>query len=278
MMPVLKMDLYRLFKSKLFYIILIILLILSVLSTVITDATIHASTIDTKLDSTGQNSIVIIDDSNMYEYNADCSNKTDYICDVFSGNVVPMTMIIFAALFAGAYRRTKYEKNIVCSVQKRWYFIASNAVVSLLVCVLVVLLMLGVSALSNTLIISEYADLPFGSISKLGLFAVSYCALLVCATYMMSCFIRLCKNHIIGLVVALVYGSGIVYGIINLILAPLLGSDFKIEAFLPLGTMYSLSVSMPDSTFYKAIVIALFFGILSVAIDVIASNKKDILC
>lgn len=278
MISVLKMDLYRLFKSKLFYIILIIFIIMSVLSAVITDATIHTSTIDTKIDSTEKNSVVIIDGSNMSEYSADYANKTDYICDVFSGNVVPMTMIIFSALFAGAFRRTKYEKNIVCSVKKRWYFIVSNAIISLMVCVLVVLIMLGVSALSNTLIISEYADLPFGSIPKLGLFAVSYCALLVCATYMMSCFIRLCKNHTIGLIVALVYGSGVVYGIINLILAPLLGSDFKIEAFLPLGTMYSLSVSMPDSIFYNAIVIALIFGILAIVIDLIVSNKKDILC
>jgi hypothetical protein len=94
----------------------------------------------------------------------------------------------------------------------------------------------------------------------------------------MSCFIRLCKNHVIGIVVALVYGSGIVYGIVNLALAPLLGPSFRIEAFLPLGTMYGLSVSMPDQAFCRAIVIALIFGTLSVAIDVMASNKRDIPC
>lgn len=278
MTHVLRMDVYRLLKSRFFYIILIILLMITALSAVIADTSIHASPSDTTSSTSEQNSIVIIDDSSVSEHDSNHSNKVDFICDVFSGNVVAMTMIVFAALFAGAYRRTGYEKNVVCSVRRRWYFVASNAVICLLVCVLTVSLMLGASALSNTLIIAGYADLPFGSISKLGRFAVSYCALLVCATYMMSCFIRLCKNHIIGIVVALVYGSGIVYGIVNLALAPLFGPSFRIEAFLPLGTMYGLSVSMPDQAFYRAIVIALIFGTLSVAIDVMASNKRDIPC
>lgn len=173
MTHVLRMDVYRLLKSRLFYIILIILLMITVLCAVIADTSIHASPADTTSSTSEQNSIVIIDDSSVSEHDANHSNKVDFICDVFSGNIVAMTMIVFAALFAGAYRRTGYEKNVVCSVRRRWYFVASNAVICLLVCVLTVSLLLGASALSNTLIIAGYADLPFGSISKLGRFAVS---------------------------------------------------------------------------------------------------------
>ena len=134
---------------------------ITVLCAVIADTSIHASPADTTSSTSEQNSIVIIDDSSVSEHDANHSNKVDFICDVFSGNIVAMTMIVFAALFAGAYRRTGYEKNVVCSVRRRWYFVASNAVICLLVCVLTVLLLLGASALSNMFIIARYANLPF---------------------------------------------------------------------------------------------------------------------
>ena len=60
MTHVLRMDVYRLLKSRLFYIILIILLMITVLCAVIADTSIHASPADTTSSTSEQNSIVQI--------------------------------------------------------------------------------------------------------------------------------------------------------------------------------------------------------------------------
>ena len=278
MTRMLKLDFYRLFKGRVFYVVIIVLMLVSTF----VPALMNAATSVPSTENNGQNnkqpSVAIIDTSNLAEQDITYSEKIEMICEVFSGNVVPVALIVFSALFAGAYKRTKFEKNIVGSVQKRWHFVISNAIVCVFVSVVVIALMLCGSAIFNSMINPRYAELPFGSISKLSLFTLSYYALLVSVACMMSCFIRLLKNHIVGLVIALVYGRGIIYAIVDLLLSPVFGSDFTVESFLPLGTMYNMSVNMNNIDYYRAICIALIFGLASIVIDIMVNNKRDVVC
>ena len=278
MIKLLKLDFYRLFKGRAFYVILLLLMLISVFVPALMKAATSVPSAETIEQNSEQPSIAIIDTSNLGEQDITYSEKIEMICEVFSGNVVPVAIIIFSALYAGAYKRTKFEKNIVNSVERRWYFVISNVIVCVFVTAVVIVLMLCGSATFNSAINPMYELLPFGSIQKLSLYIFSYYALLVCVACVMSCFIRLMKNHIAGLVIALVYGSGIIYAIFDFALAPVFGAGFMVESYLPLGTMYNMSVNMNSSYYYRAIFIAMIFAFASVAIDIIANNKRDVIC
>ena len=106
-------------------------------------------------------------------------------------------------------------------------------------------------------------------------YITTYYLLLFSVSIMMSCFVYIVKNQIVAIIIGLIYGSGIVYGIFDYITSSIGMKNFSLKTYLPLANIYELS--MNTTNMYKSsILIAVFFALLALFINIFFYNKEDI--
>ena len=118
--------------------------------------------------------------------------------------------------------------------------------------------------------------MPMGNITNLSRYLISYYVLLTSVATMMSCFVQIVGNQIVAIIIALIYGSGIIYGIIDFATKELGLETFSIQNYVPLGTLYNLSIHNQDG-YLGTILMAILFGLGSMIINIVVKNKQDII-
>lgn len=273
MSNVLKMEWFRFRKSRYVYIILLVLALLFLFGTIL-DSSNNSS--DGRVKTENGHSIELYAEDYNQTYTAQFSNKFEMLVTAFSGNIVAMSILIFAGLFAGAYRKNKFEKNIVGIIGQRSKLVISNFVICAIYCFIIMCVALIVSLLGYYLFYPNFAVMPMGNITNLSRYLISYYVLLTSVATMMSCFVQIVGNQIVAIIIALIYGSGIIYGIIDFATKELGLETFSIQNYVPLGTLYNLSIHNQDG-YLGTILMAILFGLGSMIINIVVKNKQDII-
>lgn len=273
MSNVIKMEWFRFRKSRYAYIILIVLTILFLFGTILDSS--QKSEVSDTVKQENKNSFELYSEDYDTTYTTHFVEKYEMLVSSFSGNVVPMSILIFSCLFAGAYHKNRFEKNIAGLIGGKQRLIISNLIICSIYCLIIMFVTLLSSLIGYYLFYPDFASMPAGKLTELIKYLAVYYILLNSVAIVMSCFVQIIGNQIIAIIIGLIYGSGIVYGIIDFV-GQIFGiQQFSIQKYVPLGNLYNLSIHN-QSMYIPAVFIAIIFGISFLIINVMVKNKQDI--
>ncbi|MEF9839368.1 MAG: ABC transporter permease [Lachnospiraceae bacterium] len=273
MSSVIKMEWFRFRRSKSAYIIIVVLAFMFLFGTILDgtkDTNFHSQK------SEKGNNIELYTEGYDSDYSAEYSQKFEMLVSSFSGNIVPMAILIFAGLFAGAYQKNKFEKNIIGAVGKRYKLVWANLFICAVFCFFTIVLTLAISLLGYIIFYPGFVEMPLGNMNDFLKYLGTYYFLLVSIAATMSCFVQIIRNQILAIIIGLIYGSGIVYGIVDFISQTLGAATFSIYKYVPLGTLYKLTINSNNNVYLQAVLIAAVFAFVTLGINIAIRNRQDI--
>lgn len=279
MFNMIKMDLYRMFKSRSFYVIGIIIAALLLFVTYIekTDPLDSVSTSKQNMEEISDEDIIIgISVNPEYDEEGRISVLSDFTANC-SGMVPALFFVIFTVIFATADHTTGYDKNIAGQVKDRAYIIISKAVSLFVFTVIMSLWYMLMIALSHLVM---FGDVSPGDIKDL----VSYTAVQIVLNYalviIVMTFSIIFRNNLISMIVAIclcMHMFSLLYNGIDLLLKKAGASDFSIVSYTVTGKISTLAAGAPVRDNIEALVVAAAFVIFGGILSSVVFRKRDVI-
>lgn len=279
MLKLIKMDLYRMFHTKAFYVVWIFLA-----------ATIAFSTVMTKEDykymqeEAAKGQLETVSEGNMIVgLNVTIPTKPGEKVTVFDqvfaniqSKFVALFLVIFTVLFSTADITSGYIKNIGGQIKERGNLILSKAVVLLIYTGLTLFFYLDIQAIFQYAVFgaSKWGDMEmfwryFGTEAVLhyGLVLVCMAMAIILKSNMLSMTLSVCLC---------VNVLTIVYGVVDKVLQDMGVKDFSFIEHTVSGKISLLSMTPKVSDCLNALGIAGIFGVLAVLLTILVFRRRDI--
>ena len=279
-----KMDLYRMFRMKSFYVIRIILAAATFFTT-------SMSVLDYNMmkEEAGQNSQVYEQETSSDEepvnLGMDVTIPTrpgemvtvyDQVYANLHGKFIALFMVIFAVLFSASDLSSGYIKNIGGQMKNRGNLILSKAVALFIYTVLTMLFYLCIQTVAQAVCFHE---LQLGSLRDLAVYSaiqilLHYVLLLICMAitiitrskvFSMAFAVLFCMNVMV-----------ILYSTVDKILARFGIEDFNMLQYTVTGRMALLEMAPSAGGCVKALTVAVVFGLAVLALSSQIFRKRDI--
>ncbi len=279
-----KMDLYRMFRMKSFYVIGIILAAATFFTT-------SMSVLDYNMmkEEAGQNSQVYEQETSSDEepvnLGMDVTIPTrpgemvtvyDQVYANLHGKFIALFMVIFAVLFSASDLSSGYIKNIGGQMKNRGNLILSKAVALFVYTVLTMLFYLCIQTVAQAVCFHE---LQLGSLRDLAVYSaiqilLHYVLLLICMAitiitrskvFSMAFAVLFCMNVMV-----------ILYSTVDKILARFGIEDFNMLQYTVTGRMALLEMAPSAGGCVKAVTVAVVFGLAVLALSSQIFRKRDI--
>lgn len=279
-----KMDLYRMFRMKSFYVIGIILAAATFFTT-------SMSVLDYNMmkEEAGQNSQVYEQETSSDEepvnLGMDVTIPTrpgemvtvyDQVYANLHGKFIALFMVIFAVLFSASDLSSGYIKNIGGQMKNRGNLILSKAVALFIYTVLTMLFYLCIQTVAQAVCFHE---LQLGSLRDLAVYSaiqilLHYVLLLICMAitiitrskvFSMAFAVLFCMNVMV-----------ILYSTVDKILARFGIEDFNMLQYTVTGRMALLEMAPSAEGCIKALVVAVLFGLAVIVLSSQIFRKRDI--
>ena len=281
MLNIIKMDLYRMFRTRSMYIVWIVLAVSLLLTTFLCKTDYDSFRED---DAMQQEQITEPTEENinvgmMVTLPTEPGEKVT-VFDIFfansQGKFYALFLVIFAVMFSTADIGGGYIKNIGGQVQKRGALILSRSIAS---AVFMTLTMVGVflfQAVANYIV---FGELEWGnSKAILSYFltelALHYALMLIC----MAIAIIL-KNNVISMVLAVCLTMNvmsIVYGLVNSAIQKIGIQNFQIYKYTITGKLSLLPMNPSGKECLAAFALAIVFIVVMISVSSIVFQKRDI--
>lgn len=279
MLKLIKMDLYRMFHTKAFYVVWIFLA-----------ATILFSTVMTKEDykymqeEAAKGQLESVSEANMnVGLNVTIPTKPGEKVTVFDqvfanmqSKFVALFLVIFTVLFSTADITSGYIKNIGGQVKERGNLILSKAVVLLIYTGLTLFFYIGIQAICQYAVFgaSKWGDVEmfwryFGTEAVLhyGLVLICMAVAIILRSNMLSMTLSVCLC---------VNVLTIVYSVVDKVLQDMGVKDFSFIEHTVSGKISLLSMTPKVSDCVNAVGIAGGFGLLAVLLTIFVFRRRDI--
>ena len=279
-----KMDLYRMFRMKSFYVIGIILAAATFFTT-------SMSVLDYNMmkEEAGQNSQVYEQETSSDEepvnLGMDVTIPTrpgemvtvyDQVYANLHGKFIALFMVIFAVLFSASDLSSGYIKNSGGQMKNRGNLILSKAVALFIYTVLTMLFYLCIQTVAQAVCFHE---LQLGSLRDLAVYSaiqilLHYVLLLICMAitiitrskvFSMAFAVLFCMNVMV-----------ILYSTVDKILARFGIEDFNMLQYTVTGRMALLEMAPSAGGCVKALTVAVVFGLAVLALSSQIFRKRDI--
>ena len=279
-----KMDLYRMFRMKSFYVIGIILAAATFFTT-------SMSVLDYNMmkEEAGQNSQVYEQETSSDEepvnLGMDVTIPTrpgemvtvyDQVYANLHGKFIALFMVIFVVLFSASDLSSGYIKNIGGQMKNRGNLILSKAVALFIYTVLTMLFYLCIQTVAQAVCFHE---LQLGSLRDLAVYSaiqilLHYVLLLICMAitiitrskvFSMAFAVLFCMNVMV-----------ILYSTVDKILARFGIEDFNMLQYTVTGRMALLEMAPSAGGCVKALTVAVVFGLAVLALSSQIFRKRDI--
>ncbi|WP_461811374.1 ABC transporter permease [Faecalimonas sp.] len=281
MLNMIKMDLYRMFRTKSMYIVWIVLAAALLLTTFLCKTDYDSLS---KEDAMQQEKITEPTEENinvgmMVTLPTEPGEKVT-VFDIFfansQGKFYALFLVIFAVMFSTADIGSGYIKNIAGQVQKRGALIFSR---SIALAVFTMLTMVGAflfQAVANYIV---FGELEWGnSKAVLSYFltelALHYALMLIC----MAIAIIL-KNNVISMVIAICLTMNIlsiVYGLVNSAIQKIGIQNFQIYKYTITGKLSLLPMNPRGNECLAAFGVAIVFIVMMISVSSVVFQKRDI--
>lgn len=269
MLNLIKMDFYRLFRSKSFYLISGITVIMSVFMMLMFG--VYSLALD-KL-NTGELSA---DTMALIESTLP-SNFSQYFEIFFFGNYIPVYLIIFIVIFCNAEFGKGYIKNIAPLITPRYKMAFSKLIITvfmtIIVYILTALVVVCGCAIGN---VPMTIDNP-GGLVKMILVGILMNISLSSFVMMLFYVFRKAMPALISGIVYVTMGQ-FAYALLNLLFKAVFQTEkIDLTKFTNLGNMLThVNTSADTETYVRATIVAVVIMAASMGLTCLSLNKKDI--
>ena len=281
MLNIIKMDLYRMFRTKSMYVIWIVLA-----------AALLITTSLCKTDYESLNEEDAMQQEQIAEPTADNINvgmmvtlptepgEKVTVYDIFfansQGKFYALFLVIFAVLFSTADISSGYIKNIGGQVRNRKSLIFSR---SIAIAVFTVLTMAGAflfQAAANCIV---FGELEWGNTKVILSYFVTELALHYALVLICMAIAIILKNNVISMVIAVCFTMNvmtIVYGVINSAIQKIGIQNFQIYKYTITGKLSLLPMNPSENECLAAFGVAMVFIVIMISVSSVVFQKRDI--
>lgn len=281
MLNIIKMDLYRMFKTKSMYVIWIVLAAILLITTSLckTDYELLNEKDAMKQEQVTEPTVDNINVGMMVTLPTEPGEKVT-VFDIFfansQGKFYALFLVIFAVLFSTADISSGYIKNIGGQVGNRGSLIFSR---SIALSVFSVLTMTGAflfQAAANCIV---FGELEWGNTKAILSYFVAELALHYALVLICMAIAIILKNNVISMVIAVCLSMNvmtIVYGVINSAIQKIGIQNFQIYKYTITGKLSLLPMNPSGNECLAAFGVAIVFIVMMISVSSVVFQKRDI--
>lgn len=279
MLKLIKMDLYRMFHTKAFYVVWIFLAATILFSTVMTKEDykyMQEEAAKGQLETVSEGNLTVGLNVTIPTKPGEKVTVFDQVFANMQSKFVALFLAIFTVLFSTADITSGYIKNIGGQIKERENLILSKAIVLLIYTGLTLFFYLGIQAICQYAVFgaSKWGDMEmfwryFGTEAALhyGLVLICMVMAIILKSNMLSMTLSVCLC---------VNVLTIVYGVVDKVLQDMGVKDFSFIEHTVSGKISLLSMTPKASECVDALGIAGVFGILAIFLTILVFRRRDI--
>ena len=281
MLNIIKMDLYRMLKTKSMYVIWIVLAAILLITTSLckTDYELSTEKDAMKQEQVTEPTVDNINVGMMVTLPTEPGEKVT-VYDIFfansQGKLYALLLVIFTVLFSTADISSGYIKNIGGQVRNRGTLICSRAIA---LAVFTVLTMAGAflfQAAANGIF---FGELEWGNTKAILSYFVTELALHYALVLICMAIAIILKNNVISMVIAVCLSMNvmtIVYGVINSAIQKIGIQNFQIYKYTITGKLSLLPMNPSGNECLAAFGVAIVFIVIMISVSSVVFQKRDI--
>ena len=281
MLNIIKMDLYRMLKTKSMYVIWIVLAAILLITTSLckTDYELLTEKDAMKQEQVTEPAVDNINVGMMVTLPTEPGEKVT-VYDIFfansQGKLYALLLVIFTVLFSTADISSGYIKNIGGQVINRGTLIFSRAIA---LAVFTVLTMAGAflfQAAANGIV---FGELEWGNTKAILSYFVTELALHYALVLICMAIAIVLKNNVISMVIAVCLSMNvmtIVYGVINSAIQKIGIQNFQIYKYTITGKLSLLPMNPSGNECLAAFGVAIVFIVMMISVSSVVFKKRDI--
>ena len=281
MLNIIKMDLYRMLKTKSMYVIWIVLAAILLITTSLckTDYELLTEKDAMKQEQVTEPTVDNINVGMMVTLPTEPGEKVT-VFDIFfansQGKFYALFLVIFAVLFSTADISSGYIKNIGGQVGNRGSLIFSR---SIALSVFTVLTMTGAflfQAAANCIV---FGELEWGNTKAILSYFVAELALHYALVLICMAIAIILKNNVISMVIAVCLTMNvmtIVYGVVNSAIQKIGIQNFQIYKYTITGKLSLLPMNPSGNECLAAFGVAIVFIVMMISVSSVVFQKRDI--
>ena len=281
MLNIIKMDLYRMLKTKSMYVIWIVLAAILLITTSLskTDYELLTEKDAMKQEQVTEPTVDNINVGMMVTLPTEPGEKVT-VYDIFfansQGKLYALLLVIFTVLFSTADISSGYIKNIGGQVGNRGSLIFSR---SIALSVFTVLTMTGAflfQAAANCIV---FGELEWGNTKAISSYFVAELALHYALVLICMAIAIILKNNVISMVIAVCLSMNvmtIVYGVINSAIQKIGIQNFQIYKYTITGKLSLLPMNPSGNECLAAFGVAIVFIVMMISVSSVVFQKRDI--
>ena len=281
MLNIIKMDLYRMLKTKSMYVIWIVLAAILLITTSLckTDYELLTEKDAMKQEQVTEPAVDNINVGMMVTLPTEPGEKVT-VYDIFfansQGKLYALLLVIFTVLFSTADISSGYIKNIGGQVGNRGSLIFSR---SIALSVFSVLTMTGAflfQAAANCIV---FGELEWGNTKAILSYFVTELALHYALVLICMAIAIVLKNNVISMVIAVCLSMNvmtIVYGVINSAIQKIGIQNFQIYKYTITGKLSLLPMNPSGNECLAAFGVAIVFIVMMISVSSVVFQKRDI--
>ena len=283
MLNMIRMELYRMFKTKSLYVIWLVLAAGILFTTGLSADEMKTYTMEEKQEmyeyATGQQK------SDTVNLGMDVTvptkpGDTVSVFDLFYGNIkgkfLALFMVIFAVLYSTADMTSGFVKNIAGQVRDRRGLVFAKGVSLFVYTVLTMLIFTGIQTISNALFFDE---LVFGSVKEFlqyaGIQTLLHFALLI----IVMCIAIVLRNNVISMMLSVCLCMNVLvifYSFLDNLIAKAHIKNFHVLEYTVTGNISFLETNVTAKMAVTALAVSIAFVIVMIEVCSTVFKKRDI--
>lgn len=281
MLNMIRMELFRMFKTKSLYVIWMVMIACVFLTNSLSAEEILTFSMEEKQEMyeaamDGEESGNLgMDVTLPTKPGADVSVFDGFYANV-KGKFIALFMVIFTVLYATADITSGYVKNIAGQVRNRGNLIFAKAAALLLYVVLTMLLFIGVQTLSNAI---SYQKLVMGPGKEFFQYAALQTLLHFALITVIMCVAVVLRNNVISMMISVCLCMNVLvmlYGVVDKAVTKIGIQDFHIMDYTVSGKIVNLGMNAAPKTMGMAVMVGVVFIVVMLAISMTVFQKRDI--
>ena len=283
MLNMIRMELYRMFKTKSLYVIWLVLAVGILFTTGLSADEMKTYTMEEKQEmyeyATGQQK------SDTVNLGMDVTvptkpGDTVSVFDLFYGNIkgkfLALFMVIFAVLYSTADMTSGFVKNIAGQVRDRRRLVFAKGVSLFVYTVLTMLIFTGIQTISNALFFDE---LVFGPVKEFlqyaGIQTLLHFALLI----IVMCIAIVLRNNVISMMLSVCLCMNVLvifYSFLDNMIAKAHIKNFHVLEYTVTGNISFLETNVTAKMAVTALAVSIAFVIVMIEVCSTVFKKRDI--
>lgn len=281
MLNMIRMEVFRMFKTKSLYVIWMVMIACVFLTNSLSAEEILTFSMEEKQEMyeaamDGEESGNLgMDVTLPTKPGADVSVFDGFYANV-KGKFIALFMVIFTVLYATADITSGYVKNIAGQVRNRGNLIFAKAAALLLYVVLTMLLFIGVQTLSNAI---SYQKLVMGPGKEFFQYAALQTLLHFALIMVIMCIAVVLHNNVISMMISVCVCMNILimlYGVVDQAVEKLGIHDFHMIDYTVSGKIVNLGMNAAPKAMGMAALVGIVSIVVMLAISMTVFQKRDI--